>query len=374
MKLKISIEKKDSKAYLLKLAQVDLPSRKATLLRLARTIERIKGLCCEISQGASNAAPVAPKAAPAAKPGSTSDILAAIRAQGAKGGAAPAAEAPKAAAAAPKSAAAEPGSTSDILAAIRAGKGGASTGKNLDELADSLMAGLTDLLEDYHLSSELSLKAVELLTGSPFWENQNVKPIWLPDILYYRSIPEGFGRNCEVWDSVDEWVIGRVEIFIPDTAALVFLQQLENRIMPEILSFEDRLFNGKLKPSFDDVYGTYAYCGAFYSVENTGTLDDEEVGLLLMEHVDKERVKFERLRRKFTSSEILEVAAVRERISEEVRIAVWRRDGGKCARCGSRERLEYDHIIPVSKGGGNVVRNIELLCERCNRSKGAEIR
>lgn len=70
------------------------------------------------------AAPVAAKAAPAAKPGSTGDILAAIRAQGAKGAAAPAAEAPKAAA--PKPPAAKPGSTSDILAAIRAGKSGAA--------------------------------------------------------------------------------------------------------------------------------------------------------------------------------------------------------------------------------------------------------
>jgi len=52
-----------------------------------------------------------------------------------------------------------------------------------------------------------------------------------------------------------------------------------------------------------------------------------------------------------------------------VRIAVWRRDEGKCAKCGSRENLEYDHIIPISKGGSNTVRNIELLCEECNRKK-----
>ncbi|TXT35275.1 MAG: Rieske (2Fe-2S) domain-containing protein [Planctomycetota bacterium] len=70
-------------------------------------------------------APAAPKAAPAVKPGSTGDILAAIRAQGAKGAVAPAAETAKAAPA-PKPAAAKSGSTSDILAAIRAGKAGAA--------------------------------------------------------------------------------------------------------------------------------------------------------------------------------------------------------------------------------------------------------
>ena len=41
--------------------------------------------------------------------------------------------------------------------------------------------------------------------------------------------------------------------------------------------------------------------------------------------------------------------------------------------CGSKEQLEYDHIIPVSRGGGNTERNIQLLCETCNRSKGATI-
>lgn len=63
----------------------------------------------------------------------------------------------------------------------------------------------------------------------------------------------------------------------------------------------------------------------------------------------------------------------RQRIPEDVRIKVWRRDGGQCARCGSRENLEYDHIVPISRGGSNTVRNIELLCEKCNRSKGNKI-
>ncbi len=63
----------------------------------------------------------------------------------------------------------------------------------------------------------------------------------------------------------------------------------------------------------------------------------------------------------------------RERILDEVKIAVWRRDNGCCVRCGSRENLEYDHIIPISRGGSNTLRNIELLCERCNRIKSNKI-
>lgn len=63
----------------------------------------------------------------------------------------------------------------------------------------------------------------------------------------------------------------------------------------------------------------------------------------------------------------------RERISDDVQAQVWNRDGGCCVKCGSQERLEFDHIIPVSKGGSNTARNLQLLCETCNRSKGASI-
>jgi len=60
-------------------------------------------------------------------------------------------------------------------------------------------------------------------------------------------------------------------------------------------------------------------------------------------------------------------------IPPTVKLAVWRRDMGKCVQCSSKEKLEYDHIIPVSKGGSNTERNIQLLCEKCNREKAAKI-
>lgn len=60
----------------------------------------------------------------------------------------------------------------------------------------------------------------------------------------------------------------------------------------------------------------------------------------------------------------------RQSISKAVQREVWQRDRGQCVECGSKENLEFDHIIPVSKGGASTTRNIQLLCEPCNRGKG----
>lgn len=56
-------------------------------------------------------------------------------------------------------------------------------------------------------------------------------------------------------------------------------------------------------------------------------------------------------------------------IPDKIRERVWQRDGGRCVICGSKKDIEYDHIIPYSKGGSNSMGNIQLLCKRHNQIK-----
>jgi hypothetical protein len=101
--------------------------------------------------------------------------------------------------------------------------------------------------------------------------------------------------------------------------------------------------------------------------ENDG-YESQDMKLILDQKIKQNLKKIERLRKEPLGKE-----AKRDIIPDEVKIFVWNRDCGVCVQCGSNQKLEYDHIIPISKGGSNTARNIQLLCEECNRKKGGEI-
>jgi hypothetical protein len=61
-------------------------------------------------------------------------------------------------------------------------------------------------------------------------------------------------------------------------------------------------------------------------------------------------------------------------IPPAVKLAVWKRDRGKCVLCGSTDNLHFDHIIPYSKGGSSLVaENVQLLCAKHNIAKKDKI-
>lgn len=54
----------------------------------------------------------------------------------------------------------------------------------------------------------------------------------------------------------------------------------------------------------------------------------------------------------------------------KLRKAIFKRDGKVCRKCGSTKRLSIDHVIPVARGGGDELENLQVLCMVCNASKG----
>ena len=101
-------------------------------------------------------------------------------------------------------------------------------------------------------------------------------------------------------------------------------------------------------------------------------LSDEDVALLIWDRQRRQDSRLDRLRKIRDRSEEIEFAR-RERIPDEVRAFVWERDAGRCVKCGSEDDLQFDHVIPVAKGGGNVAENVQILCGDCNRQKSDSI-
>jgi hypothetical protein len=64
------------------------------------------------------------------------------------------------------------------------------------------------------------------------------------------------------------------------------------------------------------------------------------------------------------------VVKTRRPLSVTKRFVVLKRDRYRCRICRAADaELEVDHIVPVSRGGGDTLDNLQTLCKACNRSK-----
>lgn len=58
---------------------------------------------------------------------------------------------------------------------------------------------------------------------------------------------------------------------------------------------------------------------------------------------------------------------------ENVREWVFTAYGENCLKCGSKDDIQLDHIVPINEGGKNELSNLQPLCKSCNVSKGTKI-
>ena len=72
-------------------------------------------------------------------------------------------------------------------------------------------------------------------------------------------------------------------------------------------------------------------------------------------------------------TETKELRNITRQISMVTQRRVLRRDNYICQMCYQPipdDKINFDHIIPWSKGGSSDESNIRLLCESCNKSRG----
>lgn len=206
--------------------------------------------------------------------------------------------------------------------------------------------------------------------------------------LIQRKFSIGYNRSGRIMDQLeDAKIVGPIIGSLPREVLIKDEFELEKYL--------ESIRNGNAPPSFP--YGLnenlkaeirVKYEASITSIKNEKKREfyhlkklreEEEIkrqkDIIRKELIEKERIRLLRreVRQELIDNEVYIQNRNREYIPQDIQDKVWVRDGGKCVKCGSQEKLEFDHMIPVSKGGSSTYRNIQLLCEKCNRQKSNNI-
>ena len=111
------------------------------------------------------------------------------------------------------------------------------------------------------------------------------------------------------------------------------------------------------------------------SRETTSKDDHELVALKVQERVLKDSEELlslvSRVHRLLSLADEESKEFRRFKIDDTVLAFVLKRDGEQCVNCGCTENLQFDHILPVSRGGNSEPENLRVLCKACNLRRGS---
>jgi hypothetical protein len=203
--------------------------------------------------------------------------------------------------------------------------------------------------------------------------------------LLQRKLKLGYNRAGRLMDELE--LVGIVGPFDGSRARAVLIpnnNQLELLLQfGKVISKRFNHFKKHILPQHEELISSKV---AELNRVREITKENELKKILKQEILDKENEKLEKEKRRQLKTqvrkELIEEGILsnlnesdlkREPIPQDVLDKVWNRDGGKCVKCGSQEKIEFDHIIPFSKGGSNTYRNLQILCEKCNRGKSNNI-
>ena len=142
--------------------------------------------------------------------------------------------------------------------------------------------------------------------------------------------------------------------------------------------------NGKFADSVDNVKQRNAAPAVFRVYEKVlpGIWTDRGLYLLRDYGYPKGRMrrvfKFRLEQASLESDAPGEVFAIDREVSRQIpssiKQQVYKRDRGRCVKCGATDQLHFDHDFPYSKGGTSIlIENVRILCARHNLAKSASI-
>lgn len=115
-----------------------------------------------------------------------------------------------------------------------------------------------------------------------------------------------------------------------------------------------------------------AYCRNYHKLKyREWRREYQRKYLLNLKLTNPEKYKARRARR---SHRLRFAKLIGTHTANEIKL-LYEQQAGKCKSCGKELFLTFheDHIRPISKGGSDLIDNIQLLCPSCNTSKGNKI-
>lgn len=87
---------------------------------------------------------------------------------------------------------------------------------------------------------------------------------------------------------------------------------------------------------------------------------------------EKIEVTYLRMRAEYISTSVPSLRGWIAARRAKLLLVLTRRDGPGCRQCGTMDEPQIDHKKPLSRGGSNDLRNLQILCGTCNRRKHAK--
>lgn len=171
---------------------------------------------------------------------------------------------------------------------------------------------------------------------------------WFQDLsIKHKLVVKYLFENCDcagVWD---------------------FNFRMASFIIGEKISLEDITTINSLKEQFVILENNKLFIKDFIKFQYGKLSYNCKPHLPVIKLLKKYNIEFETL-----DEDNLTIKQQRKRLTETAKKNIFIRDKYECQYCGSKEELEIDHIIPLSKGGNNEESNLITSCHRCNTLKG----
>lgn len=170
----------------------------------------------------------------------------------------------------------------------------------------------------------------------------------------FSAVEEGKKLLTAEEDEIMRKFVGKLPKFIDDKQYPRFKKRL---------GFKEIDLSDVYYPRFKFLYVS---AGGNSSIETNITLDLDNLSNFI-EYLS-EQIKFKK-----------SIEGQRALMTPKLRAYIKERDNYTCQHCGISIKdephllLEIDHIVPISKGGMTSENNLQTLCWKCNRSKGAKV-